>query len=87
MYKYFICESKYYLFQLSVEVNADTTREWLFFHLFCQKEQSENMKMKKLKWVKITAVTWQQFFRKIHIWPENLFLHNFGILNGLFSKR
>ena len=87
MYKYFICESKYYLFQLSVEVNADTTREWLFFHLFCQKEQSENTKMKKLKWVKLTAVTWQQFFRKIHIWPENLFLHNFGILNGLFSKR
>ena len=87
MYKYFICESKYYLFQLSVEVNADTTREWLFFHLFCQKGQSENMKMKKLKWVKLTAVTWQQFFRKIHIWPENLFLHNFGILNGLFSKR
>ena len=48
MYKCFICESKYYLFQLSVEVNAYTTREWLFFHLFCQKEQSENMKMKKL---------------------------------------
>ena len=76
MYKCFICESKYYLFQLSVEDNADTTREWFFFYLFCQKEQSENMKMKKLKWVKLTAVT-----------AENLFLHNFGILNGLFSKR
>ena len=80
MYKCFICESKYYLFQLSVEGNADTTREWFFLNLFCQKEQSENMKMKKLKWVKLTAVTWQQFFRKIYIWPEDLFLHNFGII-------
>ena len=31
MYKCFIYESKYYLFQLSVEGNADTTREGLFF--------------------------------------------------------
>ena len=31
MYKCFIYESKYYLFQLSVEGNADTTREGFFF--------------------------------------------------------